>query len=62
MLLLYLGQVNNSGSLYALVFFFQLSIGGYNQKQKVLLTKILEKMTTFKVDPKRFEIFKEMVC
>ncbi|CAG2227488.1 IDE [Mytilus edulis] len=36
------------------------AIGGYNQKQKVLLAKILEKMTTFKVDPKRFEIYKEM--
>lgn len=36
-----------------------LSIKGYNDKQHILLTKIMEKLTTFKVDPKRFEILKE---
>lgn len=34
---------------------------GYHEKQPVLLRKILEKLTEFKVDPKRFEIHKEMV-
>ncbi|KAK9508348.1 hypothetical protein O3M35_005934 [Rhynocoris fuscipes] len=38
-----------------------LAIGGYNDKQKVLLEKIVEKMTNFKIDPKRFEILKESV-
>lgn len=37
-----------------------LAVGGYNEKQDVLLRKIMEKLTTFKVDPKRFAIFKEM--
>lgn len=36
-----------------------LGIGGYNHKQKVFLEKIMDKMTDFKVDPKRFEILKE---
>lgn len=34
---------------------------GYHEKQPVLLRKILEKLTDFKVDSKRFEIYKEMV-
>lgn len=36
-----------------------LGIGGYNHKQKVLLEKIMDKMTNFTVDPKRFSILKE---
>uniref|UniRef100_A0AAR5Q891 Insulin-degrading enzyme n=1 Tax=Dendroctonus ponderosae TaxID=77166 RepID=A0AAR5Q891_DENPD len=36
-----------------------LGIGGYNSKQDILLKKIMEKLTTFKVDPKRFHIWKE---
>jgi hypothetical protein len=40
---------------------FQLGIGGYNSKQHVLLDKIMEKLTNFKIDPKRFEILKENV-
>ncbi|KAG7155866.1 Insulin-degrading enzyme-like [Homarus americanus] len=36
-----------------------LSIKGYNDKQHVLLEKIMERMTTFTVDPKRFEILKD---
>ncbi|CAH1389545.1 unnamed protein product [Nezara viridula] len=36
-----------------------LGIGGYNHKQKILLEKIMEKMTNFEIDPKRFEILKE---
>ncbi|XP_048747252.2 insulin-degrading enzyme-like [Ostrea edulis] len=37
-----------------------LQMKGYHEKQPVLLRKILEKLTEFKVDPKRFEIHKEM--
>lgn len=40
---------------------FQLGIGGYNSKQHVLLDKIMEKLTNFKIDSKRFEILKENV-
>jgi hypothetical protein len=40
---------------------FQLGVGGYNSKQHVLLDKIIEKLTNFKIDPKRFEILKENV-
>lgn len=36
-----------------------LGIGGYNSKQHVLLDKIMEKLTNFKIDPKRFDILKE---
>ncbi|XP_076547139.1 insulin degrading metalloproteinase isoform X2 [Osmia lignaria lignaria] len=36
-----------------------LGIGGYDHKQRVLLEKIIDKMINFKVDPKRFEIWKE---
>jgi hypothetical protein len=40
---------------------FQLGVGGYNSKQHVLLDKVMEKLTNFKIDPKRFEILKENV-
>ena len=40
---------------------FQLGVGGYSSKQHVLLDKIMEKLTNFKIDPKRFEILKENV-
>jgi hypothetical protein len=40
---------------------FQLGVGGYNSKQHVLLDKIMKKLTSFKIDPKRFEILKENV-
>ncbi|KAG5331760.1 IDE enzyme, partial [Acromyrmex charruanus] len=36
-----------------------LSISGYNNKQHVLLEKIMDRMINFEVDPKRFEILKE---
>lgn len=36
-----------------------LAVGGYNDKQHVLLDKVLERMTNFKVDPQRFAILKE---
>lgn len=44
---------------YAL--FPQLSVKGYNDKQHILLKKIIEKMATFEIDEKRFEIIKEAV-
>ncbi|XP_060526171.1 insulin-degrading enzyme [Cylas formicarius] len=36
-----------------------LGIGGYNNKQHILLEKIMDKLTNFKIDPKRFNIWKE---
>uniref|UniRef100_A0A8C1TNZ3 Insulin-degrading enzyme n=1 Tax=Cyprinus carpio TaxID=7962 RepID=A0A8C1TNZ3_CYPCA len=36
-----------------------LSVKGYNDKQHILLKKIIEKMATFEVDEKRFDIIKE---
>ncbi|XP_071090018.1 insulin-degrading enzyme-like [Haliotis cracherodii] len=37
-----------------------LSVKGYNDKLHVLLQKIIERFTTYKVDPKRYEIIKEL--
>lgn len=39
----------------------QLSVKGYNDKQHIILKKIMEKMVTFEIDDKRFEIIKEAV-
>ncbi|XP_059803576.1 insulin-degrading enzyme isoform X1 [Hypanus sabinus] len=36
-----------------------LSVKGYNDKQHIILKKIIEKMATFEIDEKRFEIIKE---
>ncbi|XP_074502935.1 insulin-degrading enzyme isoform X2 [Sebastes fasciatus] len=36
-----------------------LSVKGYSDKQNILLKKIIEKMTTFEIDEKRFDIIKE---
>ncbi|XP_044152189.1 insulin-degrading enzyme isoform X2 [Bufo gargarizans] len=36
-----------------------LCVKGYNDKQHILLKKIIEKMATFEIDEKRFEIIKE---
>ncbi|KAK2490270.1 hypothetical protein MC885_013819 [Smutsia gigantea] len=36
-----------------------LSVKGYNDKQPILLKKIIEKMAAFEIDEKRFEIIKE---
>ncbi|XP_011268023.1 insulin-degrading enzyme isoform X2 [Camponotus floridanus] len=36
-----------------------LAIGGYDDKQRVLLEKIMDRMINFKIDSKRFEILKE---
>lgn len=37
-----------------------LSLKGYSDKLHVLLKKVMEKMVSFKIDPKRFEILKEL--
>ncbi|KAM9366027.1 insulin-degrading enzyme isoform 2-T2 [Pholidichthys leucotaenia] len=37
----------------------RLSVKGYNDKQHILLKKIVEKMATFEIDEKRFNIIKE---
>ncbi|XP_012215276.2 insulin-degrading enzyme isoform X1 [Linepithema humile] len=44
-----------SNSKYGII----LAIGGYDEKQRVLLEKIMDRMVNFKIDPKRFEILKE---
>ena len=36
-----------------------LAVKGYSDKQGVLLDKIMDRLTKFKVDPKRFKILKE---
>ncbi|XP_028845325.1 insulin-degrading enzyme isoform X2 [Denticeps clupeoides] len=36
-----------------------LSVKGYNDKQNILLRKIVEKMATFEIDERRFDIIKE---
>lgn len=38
-----------------------MGIVGYDDKQRVLLDKIIDKMLNFKVDRKRFAIWKENV-
>ncbi|KAL6254451.1 hypothetical protein P5V15_014499 [Pogonomyrmex californicus] len=38
----------------------RLTIDGYDNKQRILLEKIINQMMNLKVDPKRFEILKEM--
>ncbi|XP_060579124.1 insulin-degrading enzyme-like, partial [Ruditapes philippinarum] len=47
-------------SLSSTTYGISLSVKGYNDKLDVLLRKILEKMVSFKIDPKRFEILKEL--
>ncbi|XP_064631223.1 insulin-degrading enzyme-like isoform X2 [Lineus longissimus] len=37
-----------------------LSVRGYNDKQHILLQKVIEKFTSFDIDPKRFQILKEV--
>ena len=39
----------------------QVSLGGYHHKQGILLSKIMNRMSHFTVDQKRFGIFKEML-
>ncbi|MGH0118605.1 UNVERIFIED_CONTAM: hypothetical protein FKN15_050114 [Acipenser sinensis] len=42
-----------------LIRYRELSVKGYNDKQHILLKKIVEKMATFETDEKRFDIIKE---
>ncbi|KYN00390.1 PREDICTED: insulin-degrading enzyme-like [Cyphomyrmex costatus] len=44
-----------ANSEYGIILF----ISGYDNKQHVLLEKLMDRMINFKVDPKRFEILKE---
>lgn len=41
------------------VYGMYLCVKGYSDKQHILLRKIMEKMTTFEIDEKRFDIIKE---
>ncbi|XP_026133795.1 insulin-degrading enzyme isoform X3 [Carassius auratus] len=41
------------------VYGMYLSVKGYNDKQHILLKKIIEKMASFQIDEKRFDIIKE---
>ncbi len=43
------------------MFVCQLSVKGYNDKQHILLKKIIEKIASFEIDEKRFDIMKEAV-
>lgn len=68
-------QIWSSGRLHLLLFktffrlyltrivfgneFLKLSLKGYNDKLPTLLQKLIEKLTTFVVDPQRFKILKE---
>ena len=54
-------RMHCTSDIINLLFIFQLNIKGYNDKQQVLLEKVLDKVTSFTVDPKRFEILKDAV-
>ncbi|KAM3913652.1 insulin-degrading enzyme isoform 1-T1 [Leptodactylus fuscus] len=45
--------------LQSTVYGMYLAVKGYNDKQPILLKKIIEKMATFEIDEKRFNIIKE---
>ena len=47
--------------IFSLLFVFQVQVDGYNHKQQSLLNRIMEKMTAFQIDEKRFEVIKETV-
>lgn len=58
----YMYAAELAGLTYALnntKFGILLNVKGYNDKQHILLQKIMDKLTTFQVDVKRFEIIKE---
>lgn len=40
----------------------QVQVSGYNHKQPILLSKIMNKLSVFSVDDKRFEIEKEILA
>lgn len=37
-------------------------MSGYDDKQHILLQRIMEKMTGFSIDPQRFDVLKDNVC
>ena len=39
----------------------QVEVKGYNHKQSILLSKIMNKLANFKVDPKKFAIYHEII-
>ncbi|KAK2166408.1 hypothetical protein LSH36_39g02052 [Paralvinella palmiformis] len=45
--------------LHNTIYGLTLSLKGYNDKQHILLQKVIEKMTSFKIDGQRFDILKE---
>lgn len=52
-------QAGLNYSLDNTIYGIVLSIRGYNDKQHVLLSKIMDKLTNFEVDQQRFDILKE---
>ena len=46
-------------SLQSTKYGLQLSVKGYSDKLPILLKKLIEKLTTFVIDPQRFKILKE---
>lgn len=52
-------QAGLSYSLDNTIYGIVLSIRGYNDKQHVLLSKIMDKLTNFDIDQQRFDILKE---
>ena len=46
---------------YFLNVYLQLGVKGYSDKLSVLLEKLVEKMVSFEIDPKRYEVLKEFV-
>ncbi len=51
-------ELQSSHCVYVCV---QLSVNGYHDKLHILLQKIVDKMTTFRIDSQRFDILKEEV-
>lgn len=54
-------QAGLTYSLDNTIYGIVLSIKGYNDKQHVLLSKIMDKLTKFQIDEQRFKILKEAV-
>ncbi|KAI1307266.1 Insulin-degrading enzyme [Halotydeus destructor] len=56
----YNAELANLGyNCYNTKYGFKLEAGGFNEKLGVLVSKIVDKLTSFEVDEKRFEILKE---
>ncbi|PIK49484.1 putative insulin-degrading enzyme isoform X5 [Apostichopus japonicus] len=48
-----------SYSIDSTIYGLQVSIGGYSDKEPILLRKIMEKLTKFQIDETRFQVIKE---